>query len=788
EVPKYPTKYILSILDTSPILSERQFRFWEWMASYYMCYLGDVMAIALPSALRLSSESYITMHPDFAGGIENLTQDEWKVVEALKGRQGMPMSQVPNATGFEKVLPLVQTMIEKHIIIMVEELTQRYVPKAMPYLSLAPEYCEEKGMRELFERLEDKSTTRKQLSALMRFMQLSRFGKERIAKKQLTSFEELSPSAIATLVKNGVLIQETQTVSRLAKGDANAKVADIVLNEEQQAAYEYLHEGIADHAIHAMNTPDRAGDAPRTARITERPVVSLLHGVTSSGKTEVYIKLIDDVVRQGRQVLFLLPEIALTAQIINRLRKYFGDMVGVYHSRFNANERVEVWQRTMETSEHGYKIILGARSAVFLPFYDLGLAIVDEEHDGSYKQQEPAPRYMGRDCAIVLSRLYKNARVVLGSATPSVETYHNAKQGKYGYARLEHRYGGMQMPLVECVDMRGEEKHTLISKPLRTAIQSALDEGLQTILFQNRRGFAPHLECLDCHWIPQCVQCDVSLVYHKATNNLRCHYCGYSIPLPTECPMCHSKNLTTKGFGTERIEEDLQILFPHARIDRLDMDSTSQKNKYIEILNAFEEHRTDILVGTQMVTKGLDFEHVGVVGILSADDIVSYPNFRSYERAFQLMTQVSGRAGRRERRGHVLIQTYHPDHAVISDAMRNDYEGMYDKQINDRRIFRYPPYYRLIDITLRHANVVTLNDAAAHLASELRKTLGNRVIGPEYPIVPRIRGLYLKSLRLRFSRDEGVSKGKEIILAATENLLAAPNYKHVRIQYDVDPL
>lgn len=771
EVPKYPTKYILSILDLAPILTERQFRFWEWMASYYMCHPGDVMAIALPSALRLSSESYIAMHPDFSSGLESLSQDEWKVVQALQGKQGLPMNQVSDVTGFAKIMPLIQTMIEKHIIIMVEELQQRYTPKAIPFLSLAPEYCEEKAMRGLFEQLESKSNARKQLSALMRFMQLSRFGKERIAKKQLTSYEELSASAIATLVKNGILVQETQTVSRLARGEASAHVADIVLNEEQQAAYEYLREGIAE-----------------TRRGAERPAVSLLHGVTSSGKTEVYIKLIDDVVRQGRQVLFLLPEIALTAQIINRLTKYFGDLVGVYHSRFSANERAEVWQRAMDPSAHGYKIILGARSAVFLPFYDLGLVVVDEEHDSSYKQQEPAPRYEGRDSAIVLASLYRDARVVLGSATPSIESYFNAKQGKYGYARLEHRYGGMQMPLVECVDMRREDKHVHVSNALKASIQRALDQGQQAILFQNRRGFAPHLECADCHWIPQCIHCDVSLVYHKDTNNLRCHYCGYSMPVPAECPVCHSRDLAMKGFGTERIEEDLRILFPNARIDRLDLDSTSQKNKYVEILNAFEEHQTDILVGTQMVTKGLDFERVGVVGILSADNIISYPDFRSYERAFQLMTQVSGRAGRHDRRGHVLIQTYRPDNAVIADAMRNDYEGMYDKQINDRRIFRYPPYYRLIDLTLRHANAGTLNAAAAQLALLLRKSLGDRVIGPEYPIVPRIRGMYLKSLRLRFGRDEGLSKGKEIVLEAAESLLTDPNYKSVRIQFDVDPM
>lgn len=770
KVPSYTTKYILSILDINPIMGEPQFALWEWMASYYMCYPGDVMAVALPSSLRLNSETTITLNPDFDGDCSLLNEYEMALVNYLSRNANVALNQVNEIVGVQKYMPIVKTMVEKGIVIVEEELKQRYRPKSTHYLLLNPAYQDEKEMRELFDRLEKKHTTHKQLSVLMKFMQLSHFGKDAIRKKQLTSCKELSASAIETLVRNEVLLEEERTESRLSlTGDEVVSADSIVLNEEQQQAFNRLC----------------LKDDP-----SEGPAVWLLHGVTSSGKTEVYIKLMDEVVRRGGQVLFLLPEIALTAQIICRLRRYFGDKVGVYHSRFSSNERAEIWARTFTREESQYQVLVGARSALFLPFHNLQLVIVDEEHDPSYKQADPAPRYYGRDSAIMLAHQW-HARTLLGSATPSLESYFNAKQGKYGLVEMKHRYGGLKMPEVLCSDMkeayRKKEVQQNISKMLCDAIKEALDNHEQVILFQNRRGFSLHLECEMCHHIPHCQHCDVALVYHKATNSLRCHYCGYSIPVPTECPECHSTNMKMKGFGTERIEDDLSILFPDARIARMDLDATMQKNRYIEIINDFEEQNIDILVGTQMVTKGLDFNNVSVVGILSADNLISYPDFRAYERAFQLMTQVSGRAGRHGHQGKVIIQTFNPWYQAIRDAMDNDYLSMYEGQIVDRRVFCYPPFFKLIEITLRHRESDILDEAAAFYADTLRSFLGKRVIGPDYPSVSRIRGLFIKKIRVRFERSESLGQAKGWMLQKADDLLKDKRFRSAMISFDVDP-
>ncbi|MCQ2298969.1 MAG: primosomal protein N' [Bacteroidales bacterium] len=788
-MPAYKTKYILGILDVTstgepaPIVTEQQFLFWEWMAQYYMCYPGDVMANAFPTAFKLASESYIAIHPEFDGSYDDLSANEMKVLEALMNRTTdnkagvLSIDEVQEITGFQKIMPLIKTMIEKHIIMMDEELKQRFKPKSTTFLTLNPRYLDQQEMRNLFDELERKATTRKQLSVLMKFMQLSHFGKESIKKKEITEIKELSDSALCTLIKNEVILQENKVESRLKEFDAETDVDTIVLSEQQQDAFEYLQQGIVRPQEGASPI-----DFPRTA---------LLHGVTSSGKTEVYIKLIDKTLRQGKQVLFLLPEIALTAQIINRLRKYFGNRVGVYHSRFSANERAEVWKKTLDPGPDGYSLLLGARSALFLPFHNLGLVIVDEEHDPSYKQIEPQPHYHGRDAAIYLAHLWK-AYTVLGSATPSLESYFNAKQGKYGIAVMDKRYGGLQMPEVLCADMKDAHRKKEVqaehfSKLLTDSVKEALENNEQVILFQNRRGFSLRLECDACHTIPQCVNCDVSLVYHKSSNSLRCHYCGYSIPVPTECPACHSTAMKMKGFGTERIEDDLSIIFPKAKIARMDLDSTSQKQRYIEILNDFEDHNIDILVGTQMVTKGLDFDNVSVVGILSADNLISFPDFRAYERAFQQMTQVSGRAGRHGHRGKVIIQSFNPWHQAIRDSMENNYLSMYGSQIQERRVFRYPPFYKLIDITIKHKDADTLNLAAANFAAMLRSNLGERVMGPEYPSVSRIRGQYIKKIMVRFERNEPVSKGKEIILQHANAILNDKAYGRITITFDVDP-
>lgn len=752
-------KYVLSVLDDEPLVTEKQMEFWEWMARYYMCCPGDVMGCALPAGLKLASESAVSIHPDFTGELSNLSKHEQAVVGLLSSRGVLRVEEIGKALGLQKVMPLMKGMMERGIVMMEEELRERYRPRKTAFVVLSAMYREESSLKSLFDELERRRRV-KQVELLMKFLQLSAFGRERVAKRELPG-----SSALQALIRDGVLEVEMLEAPQSKDGTEVSDPGNIVLNEEQSEAFERF----------------------RTGTLAGSPVF-LLHGVTSSGKTEVYVKMMESVVREGRQVLFLLPEIALTAQLVSRLSRYFGDKVGVYHSRFSIGERTEVWRRTI--SGH-YQVLLGARSAVFLPFKDLALVVVDEEHDASYKQSEPAPRYHARDAALVLGRQW-GAPVVLGSATPSVESYYNAQTGRYLLATLSRRYGGFSLPQVECVDMKSARRQGLVKGPfsstLLEAMSAALAEERQVILFQNRRGFSLRLECDDCHSVPRCVHCDVSLVYHKATDSLRCHYCGYSIPVPAVCPDCHSPRLRMNGIGTERIEEDLQVFFPHARVARMDLDSTLQKNRYLELISDFGQRRIDILVGTQMVTKGLDFQHVSVVGIVNADNLINYPSFRAYERAFQQMTQVSGRAGRHSGGGKVIVQTYNPHHPVISQVLHADYEGLYTQQIEERRVFRYPPFYRFIEITLKHRDPSLLNAAADWMAAALRRAFAQRVMGPEYPLVSRIRGLYLKQLTLRFERNEPVADAKRVIQQVGVDLARQPGWSSVAIIYDVDPM
>lgn len=805
--PPWRAKYIMAILDVSPIVTERQMEFWEWMARYYMCYPGDVMAVALPAGMKLASESAVAIHPDFDGELSALSKNEQQVVHLLSDHPVMRVADIGHALGVQKVMPLIRSMIERSIVVMDEELRQRFTPKTSTYLRLAEAYRSDEAQRQLFDELEKKKRT-KQVEFLLQLAQLSHLGKEPVAKRLLPQ-----GSALQTLLKNGILVCEEHLESRIESYGKNDLLdpQSIVLNEEQQQAFECVNSGMCKSGNQATQATDALTHSHNNT--------FLIHGVTSSGKTEVYIKLIDEVVRQGRQALLLLPEIALTTQVINRLKRYFGDKVGVYHSRFSASQRVEVWNRTLANGDGSFQVLLGARSALLLPFRDLALIIVDEEHDPSYKQQDPAPRYQARDAALYLASRW-NARVVLGSATPSIESYWHASNGHYGLATINKRFGGYSLPEVKVVDMReahrNHEVHGHFSQTLLTAIDHALARHEQVILYQNRRGFSLRLECDDCHHVPQCIHCDVSLVYHKATNSLRCHYCGYSIPIPSECPACHSSHLRMVGVGTERIEEDLQIMYPDATVARMDLDSTLQKNQYLELLNDFQNRRIDILVGTQMVTKGLDFEHVSVVGVVNADNIWSFPNFRSYERAFQQLTQVSGRAGRHGSGGQVIIQTFNPDHMVLQ-AVKNERDeewesqgveelksqkveeplchpatqspdnSFYEEQIQERRIFRYPPFYRLIGITLRHRDPSLLDTAAAWLATQLRATFGNRVMGPEYPLVSRIRALYIKQITLRFDRNEPVADAKRVIMQMADDLVKQEGWSGVSVVFDVDP-
>jgi len=764
-------KYILSILDEKPLVNSLQFQFWKWISGYYMSTLGEVMNVALPSAFKLSSESKIILSPGFIPDKKALNESEYRITEALlQKNKGLTISEVTNIVGYQKVLPLLKTMIERRLIVMEEELKQQYKPKKTKMVRLAPDFFNEAALQELMDKLGKRA--HKQLELIMGFLSLSGFPLKKdfsVAKAELLSKTKAGDAAIKALVDKGVFLPEEKIISRFLEEDSGTSDS-FELSPGQQKAYVAL-----------------------TAQMQEHLVV-LLHGVTSSGKTELYIKLMEDVLQQGKQVLYLLPEIALTTQIISRLRKHFGDEIGVYHSRYNQNERAEVWENIAGLQQAGvhkpYRIVLGPRSAMFLPYENLGLVIVDEEHDASYKQFDPAPRYNARDAAIYLANLHK-AKVVLGSATPAIETYFNAKSGKYGLVSLTERFGGLQMPEIKVVSMKEEKRRRLLKSHFTSVlldhIKQALEKKQQVILFQNRRGFSLRIECEQCNWIPQCRNCDVTMTYHKKQELLKCHYCGFSRPVPAVCETCGSPHLKMQGFGTEKVEEELSLILPDARIDRMDLDTTRSKNAFQRIIFSFENRKTDILTGTQMVTKGLDFDNVQVVGILSADNMLSFPDFRAHERSFQMMEQVSGRAGRKKYQGTVIIQTWQPAHPVIRDVVNHDFENMYARELIERNRFKYPPFYRLVMIKLKHKRPEILNEAAAVLARDLKARFGNLIYGPEYPMVSRIKNLFIKQILFKIPRNKQQVEKKRQLKQSLDNFKMLPKYKSVRVQVDVDP-
>lgn len=769
QVPEFEqVKYILGILDDHPVVNAMQFKLWQWICDYYLCYEGEVMQAALPSAMKLSSESKIRLSEDFELDTMTLNDFEYLIVEALQVQPKLTISEVSKIIGYKKVMPLIKTMIERKIVVMEEELDRKFKAKYERYVGLAEEYKNEEKMHELMDNLNKRAY--KQLELLMSFFVIGGSHENDVLASELLNKANANSAVLKALVDKGVFVTYIKKVSRLKSFKALTDVDSIQLTEKQQAAFDGIHRGFNE----------------------TKPV--LLHGVTSSGKTEIYIKLIQEALDKGRQVLYLLPEIALTEQIINRLKKYFGDRVGVYHSRYSDMERVEIWEQVMDferTNSEKYQVIIGSRSSILLPFSNLGLIIVDEEHDTSFKQIDPAPRYNARDLSMVLARFH-GADIVLGSATPSFESYYNARQGRYHLVELTERYGGVEMPEIIVDDMRVERRRKLMQanfgSVLVDAMKNTLDNKNQVILFQNRRGFSLRLECGVCHWVPQCVNCDVSMTYHKAQNIMKCHYCGYTMSVPSECPSCHSTDLKMHGFGTERVEEDLKILIPEARCARLDLDTTRSKNSYQFILDQFKNRETDVLVGTQMVTKGLDFDCVKTVGILDADNMLSFPDFRAYERSFQLMEQVSGRAGRKGEKGKVIIQTYQPTHPVIMNVVNHDFIRFYEEQMPIRRQFCYPPYYRLILIRLRHVDYEKLNKAAEYFAKHLRPVFKHNLLGPEYPVVSRIKNQYIKQILIKFDRNENSNKIKEIIKSEIDAFKHLNDYKAVSISIDVDPI
>lgn len=768
EIPTaYQSKYIEFLLDDCPIITPKQYTFWKWISNYYMAPIGDVMNAALPSNFKLASETQVALHPDYTINPKFLTDREHDIVLALEIREKMDLKEIAELVGIKAIQPIVKALIEKKAVISIEELNDKFVPKTAMFVRFSEYFRQENNLSSHIQDIENNKSKAKQLEAILSILHqgdLKDGEMTPILRKDLVN-DGVSLSSLNTLEQHGVLIQERFEISRfksqLDEGDAFKP-----LSKSQNVALAEIHEGF------------------------EEDKVVLLHGVTGSGKTEVYVQLIQEQLDLGKQVLFLLPEIALTTQLIQRLSVYFGEQIGVYHSKFNQNERVEIWNHVLNNDPNRFRIVLGARSSIFLPFQDLGLIVVDEEHESSFKQYDPSPRYNARDCSIVLGNLHK-ANILLGSATPALESYYNAKTNKYKLVELMDRFGEVQLPEIQCANLRKERKQKSMQADFTSVliehIREALALGEQVILFQNRRGYTPLWMCEICNWTPQCKQCDVSLTYHKLSNQLKCHYCGYSTPPVGSCSSCGSNRLKMLGFGTEKVEDELGVFFPDKIIKRLDLDTTRSKNAYANILNEFGGGGIDILIGTQMVSKGLDFENVNLVGILDADMLLNRSDFRAFERSFQLMTQVAGRAGRRKKRGKVIVQTGDPDHWVIQKVMEHDFIGFYESEIMERKNYFYPPYYKIIEITLKHRDENKLNLAANDLASRMKSLFKERVLGPEYPVVRRIQNMYLKRITLKIERSANDKKVKVRLQEMIDSFYASPANKSVRVIVNVDP-
>ncbi len=763
----YQSKYIEYLLDDRPIITPKQYTFWKWISNYYMAPIGDVMNAALPSNFKLASETQVALHPDYTINPKFLTEREHDIVLALEIREKMDLKEIAELVGIKTIQPIIKALIEKKAIISIEELNDKFVPKTAMFIRFSEHYRQEDVLSNHIQEIENSKGKAKQLEAILSMLHhgdLKDGEMTPILRKTLVN-EGVSLSSLNTLEQHGVLLQERYEISRfqskLDEGDAFKPLSD-----SQSAALNEIHDGFKEDKV------------------------VLLHGVTGSGKTEVYVQLIQEQLDLGKQILFLLPEIALTTQLIQRLSAYFGEQVGVYHSKFNQNERVEIWNHVLNNDPNRFRIVLGARSSIFLPFQDLGLIVVDEEHESSFKQYDPSPRYNARDCSIVLGSLHK-ANVLLGSATPALESYYNAQTDKYKLVELMDRFGDIQLPEIQCANLRKERKQKSMQSDFSSFLIEHIREALalreQVILFQNRRGYTPLWMCEVCNWTPNCTQCDVSLTYHKQSNQLKCHYCGYSTPPVGSCSSCGSNRLKMLGFGTEKIEDELGVFFPDKIIKRLDLDTTRSKNAYATILNEFGGGGIDILIGTQMVSKGLDFENVNLVGILDADMLLNRSDFRAFERSFQLMTQVAGRAGRRKKRGKVIVQTGDPDHWVIQKVMEHDFIGFYKSEIMERKNYFYPPYYKIIELTLKHRDENKLNLAAIELANSMKSLFKERVLGPEYPVVRRIQNMYLKRITLKIERSANDKKVKTRLQEMIDKFYASPSNKSVRVIVNVDP-
>lgn len=755
----YKAKEIQEILDGGVVVTPAQIEHWKWISNYYMCSIGEVYRAAMPSRLLLESETLIHFNTRTTIDPKELNDQEYLVYEALQFQAILKIEEIVAVLNKKTVFPIIQSLLEKGVVFLHEELIEKYKPKQQRYIRLAEAYEGERGLADLLELV---SRAAKQREFVLKYFQLQATEKKPLSVKALQEETGVTAAVIKALVDKGIFEEYYLNLDRVVfQGNEEAR---LTLSESQQQGLEEIKEQFEDKDV------------------------VLLYGVTASGKTEVYIKLIEEILEKGGQSLFLVPEIGLTTQLVGRLVAYFGNQVAVYHSKYSQNERVEVWEQVLHGSEKA-QVIIGTRSALFLPFKNLQLIIVDEEHEASYKQHEPAPRYHARDAAIVLA-MQNKAKVLLGSATPSLESYYNAYQQKYGLVKLTKRFSNVILPDVLLVDIKEKYKRKEMtghfSDVLITEINQALGLGEQVILFQNRRGFSPIVECLTCGAVPECPHCDVSLTYHKYRNELRCHYCGYANGMPRQCYRCHSVDLDTKGFGTEQVEEELLSLFPDKKIARMDQDTTRGKYGFEKLLDAFQRREIDIMVGTQMLAKGLDFDNVNLVGVLNADNSLYHPDFRAHERAYQMLTQLAGRAGRKEKKGKVVIQTYNPYHNVIQQVTNNDYEGMYKEQMYERHVFKYPPFYRLVRLSLRHREFDKLREASFWLYNNLSDQLAVPVLGPEEPAINRIRNQYIRVILIKIPQDKPLISTKKQIQRILKSFEAIGGYRSVKVTINVD--
>lgn len=768
-VPSYTTKEAMELLDSSPIVTTAQLKLWKWIADYYLCTIGDVYKAALPSGMKLESESSVMYNEEFVAD-DTLSPSEEKIIQALEEETTLSLSTLQKRTGIRNILPLVKRLLEKDAIHIKEEVKRTYKPRYATYVRITEPYFNEEKLNEALTLLKRSA---KQAELLLKYISLSGISAalalqnqqllKEITRQELMENTACTPSVLKGLCQKGILELYQKPIGRITQQYMPTELVMHPLSEDQARAKDEIKE------------------------CWKQKDVCLLHGVTSSGKTEVYIHLIKEIIEQGKQVLFMLPEIVLTAQLTDRLKRVFGDRLGVYHSRYPDAERVEVYQKML--SDAPYDIIVGVRSSIFLPFRKLGLIIIDEEHETSFKQQDPAPRYQARNVALVMAKAAK-AKTLLGSATPSLESYYNAETGKYGLVQLHKRYGNVQLPQIEVVNMREMAKKKMMNGPftpqLIERIREALQQNKQTILFQNRRGYAPMMECKTCGWVPRCQKCDVSLTLHRNMRQLTCHYCGASYPIPQKCPNCEEQNLMGRGYGTERIEDCLQNIFPEARIARMDLDTTRSRQRYEQIIYDFQHYKTDILVGTQMVTKGLDFDRVSVVGILNASTMLSQPDFRSYEHAFQMMEQVAGRAGRKNEQGYVVLQTQDIEASAIKQVVQHNYTAMYKEQMEERSLFNYPPYCRLIYVYMKHRDERVLENLSRDYANLLKQIFGQRILGPDTPPIAKVQMMYIRKIIVKIELSASIAEARKRLREIQRYVTNLPQYKSATIYYDVD--